>query len=64
MTDLYLIYLALLLVFGLAYLFIIGMYTLGWFRLKTFLLPSNSYSTSLSIIIPSRNEEDNILAYN
>jgi len=61
MTDLYLIYLALLLVFGLAYLFIIGMYTLGWFRLKTFLLPSNSYSTRLSIIIPSRDEEANIL---
>jgi cellulose synthase/poly-beta-1,6-N-acetylglucosamine synthase-like glycosyltransferase len=61
MTDLYLIYLALLLVFGLAYLFIIGMYTLGWFRLKTFLLPANSYSTRLSIIIPSRDEEANIL---
>ena len=61
MTDLYLIYLALLLVFGLAYLFIIGMYTLGWFRLKTFPLPSNSHSTRLSIIIPSRDEEANIL---
>lgn len=46
--------------FGTAYVFIIGMYTLGWFRLKTENLKNYSPSTFVSIIIPCRNEESNI----
>jgi cellulose synthase/poly-beta-1,6-N-acetylglucosamine synthase-like glycosyltransferase len=61
MTDLYFIYLVLLMIFGLAYLTIIGMYTLGWFRLKSTQWSDISPSTKVSIIIPCRNEEANIL---
>jgi cellulose synthase/poly-beta-1,6-N-acetylglucosamine synthase-like glycosyltransferase len=61
MTDFHIIYFFTLIIFGVAYIVIIGMYTLGWFRLKKYSFATNSPSTPASIIIPSRNEENNIL---
>ncbi len=60
MTDPYLIYLLLLVVFGLIYLVIIGIYTIGWYRLKTCSITVKTLSTTVTVIIPSRNEESNI----
>ena len=37
------------------------MYTIGWFRLKPILQSASSPQTRLSIIIPCRNEEANIV---
>jgi cellulose synthase/poly-beta-1,6-N-acetylglucosamine synthase-like glycosyltransferase len=47
-------------VFGLLYLIIIGIYTYGWFSLKTSTASIKTLSTKAAIIIPSRNEEANI----
>jgi cellulose synthase/poly-beta-1,6-N-acetylglucosamine synthase-like glycosyltransferase len=46
--------------FGLAYAVIIGMYSFGWFRLKTETTKESLPTTFVSIIIPCRNEEANI----
>jgi glycosyltransferase involved in cell wall biosynthesis len=55
----FIIYIALA-AFGIVYTFIIGMYTLGWFRLKTENIKDSAPSTIVSVIIPCRNEESNI----
>jgi cellulose synthase/poly-beta-1,6-N-acetylglucosamine synthase-like glycosyltransferase len=60
MTDPVFIFYFILSAFGFAYAIIIGMYTLGWFRLKTENPPKESGITFVSIIIPCRNEEENI----
>ncbi|MEZ5198629.1 MAG: glycosyltransferase [Bacteroidales bacterium] len=54
------IYFYLLIVFGIIYVALILFYTLGWFRLKTFNPQNTKFKTRVSIIIPARNEEENI----
>lgn len=61
MTDPVLIFFVLLAVFGLVYAIIILMYTIGWFSLKTISHSASIPHTRLSIIIPCRNEEANIV---
>jgi len=60
MIDTVLIFYVILAVFGIAYFFIIGMYTLGWFKLKADGSVLKHGFTLVSIIIPCRNEEENI----
>ncbi len=60
MSDLEVIFNILLICFGIAYLIIISQYTFGWYRLKYFTSDNRQFSTKVSIIIPARNEEDNI----
>lgn len=57
--PLFIFYLALA-AFGIVYVFIIGMYTVGWFRLKTEIHNDSTPNSFVSIIIPCRNEESNI----
>lgn len=56
------IFLFFLLIYGLIYMVLILSYTIGWFRLKNF-IPKSGFvpKTKASIIIPARNEEENIL---
>ncbi|MEZ5081839.1 MAG: glycosyltransferase [Bacteroidales bacterium] len=55
------IYFILLLAFGVIYIMLIGGYTLGWYMLSTYTAKTNkTYSTKATIIIPARNEEENI----
>lgn len=55
------IFLALLVLFGIIYIFLIAGYTYGWFRLKSFIAPTNKqFQTKVTVIIPARNEENNI----
>ena len=61
MNDPLTIYFVFLILFGILYLIIIFSYTVGWFGLKIFALKSDETKTTLSVIIPARNEEDNIL---
>jgi cellulose synthase/poly-beta-1,6-N-acetylglucosamine synthase-like glycosyltransferase len=42
------------------YFIIILIYTIGWFRLKTFNPGQNYLNIVVSIIVPARNEENNI----
>jgi cellulose synthase/poly-beta-1,6-N-acetylglucosamine synthase-like glycosyltransferase len=44
----------------LAYAFVILAFTYGWFRLEKFVLSDKEPKTKVSIIIPARNEEQNI----
>ena len=60
MSDIIFIFYILLIFFGIIYFVIISIYTYGWFRLKTYNPVNKNYSTVVSIIIPARNEEDNI----
>jgi cellulose synthase/poly-beta-1,6-N-acetylglucosamine synthase-like glycosyltransferase len=46
---------------GIVYLAIISVYSYGWFRLKSFDSQNYSPTTKVTIIIPARNEEKNIL---
>jgi len=56
------IFFAFLLVYGVIYGILILSYTLGWFRLKDFISESQFIpNTKASIIIPARDEENNIL---
>jgi cellulose synthase/poly-beta-1,6-N-acetylglucosamine synthase-like glycosyltransferase len=55
------IYFALIFLFGVLYFIIIFSYTIGWFKLKSFKLTNTDFKTTLSVIIPARNEEENIL---
>lgn len=50
----------LLIFFGMVYLVIIAIYTIGWFRLKTFHPGGEKLNTFVSIIVPARNESKNI----
>ena len=50
----------LLIFFGAVYSVIIFIYTLGWYRLKTFSPPNIKLNTFVSIVVPARNEKNNI----
>jgi len=50
----------LLIFFGMVYFIIILIYTIGWFRLKTYNPCKNYHNIVVSIIVPARNEENNI----
>lgn len=54
------IFYGILIIFSLSYLIIIGFYTIGWYRLKNADFKTVSGTTRVSIIVPCRNEEDNI----
>lgn len=55
------IFYGLLAIFGVIYCLLILNYTVGWFRLKNFVfMPDSTFSTFASVIIPARNEADNI----
>ena len=61
MTDLLTIYFTLFILFGILYFTIIFSYTTGWFKIKNFTLTNDDIKTIISVIIPARNEENNIL---
>ena len=61
MYSLLTIYFALIFLFGVLYFIIIFSYTIGWFKLKSFKLTNRDFKTILTVIIPARNEEENIL---
>lgn len=46
--------------FTLAYAFLIGIYTYGWFSLKVFDKKEAGSQTKISVIVPARNEANNI----
>ncbi len=50
-----------MLVIGFAYAAIIMLLTWGWFKLKSISVGESDFSTFVSIIIPARNEEKNII---
>ncbi len=54
------VFLFLVFLITIAYLGIITAYSIGWFISKYYFISGNSLSTRVSIIIPARNEEDNI----
>lgn len=55
------IYFILLSAFGVVYIMLIGGYTLGWFLLSSYPdITKTKFKTIASIIIPARNEEENI----
>jgi len=61
MTGITLLYFIILLVYGTIYAALIFSYTIGWFKLKSFIPPAEkTHKTKASIIIPARDEEDNI----
>lgn len=60
MADILTLFYILLAFFGVVYCFIIGGYTIGWYNLKTYEPEVKEYKTTASIIIPARNEEENI----
>lgn len=60
MTDPVQIFNLLLIFFGLVYSVIISIYTIGWFRLKTFNSDQVNLDTFVSIVVPARNEENSI----
>jgi cellulose synthase/poly-beta-1,6-N-acetylglucosamine synthase-like glycosyltransferase len=47
-------------IINVAYLIIISYFTIGWFKLKYFQTSDKILSTKISIIIPARDEENNI----
>jgi cellulose synthase/poly-beta-1,6-N-acetylglucosamine synthase-like glycosyltransferase len=55
------IVLGVLIFFGAIYGYLIVLYTIGWFRLKKYEPGSIAGKTKVTIIVPSRNEEANIL---
>ena len=57
---LYLIFIILFIVLGSAYSFIIIMYTTGWYKLEDYGGDTVNFNTKISVIIPVRNEEDQI----
>jgi cellulose synthase/poly-beta-1,6-N-acetylglucosamine synthase-like glycosyltransferase len=61
MIDLVSIFILILLILGLLYVLIIGLYTIGWFRLIDYVPESQKFKTRISVIIPARNEQENIL---
>lgn len=61
MPDFTEIYFYVLFFFGALYIALILFYTIGWFRLKTFSKKNTEFKTRVSIIIPARNEQENIL---
>ena len=60
MSDIEFIMTALLIFFGCVYAAIIGQYTIGWFRLNRYSNSEILPSTNVTVIIPARNEENNI----
>lgn len=60
MTETIQIFNFLLTFFGMVYFIIILIYTIGWFRLKTYNPGKNYLNIVVSIIVPARNEENNI----
>lgn len=62
MSEALLFYLVPVIFFGSIYLLIIGLYTYGWFTLKGFHSAiQDTVKTKVSIIVPARNEEENII---
>jgi len=60
MNDLVLFYFILLIIFGGFYFIIITTFTIGWFSLKQLKDTTQNYKTQVSILVPARNEENNI----
>ena len=60
MTEPIQIFNFLLIFFGMVYFIIILIYTIGWYRLKTFRPGNDNPDTVVSIIVPARNEANNI----
>lgn len=60
MIDPFQLFNFLLIFFGMVYVIIILIYTIGWFKLKTYTLAKDNLNTFVSIIIPARDEENNI----
>lgn len=60
MEELFAIILVLLTIFAASYAVLIGFYTYGWFTLKKFALSGKEVSTKISVLVPARNEENNI----
>lgn len=61
MTDLISVYFCILTLFGVVYGILIGIYSIGWFRLAEYIPVSVIGKTRVTVIVPSRNEEVNIL---
>jgi len=61
MIDPNFLFLIVLIIFGAVYVYLIGLYTVGWFLLKKHNPTNQSLTTTVSIIVPTRNEENNIL---
>ena len=61
MIDFTFILIVFLIIAGINYISLIIYFTIGWFKVKLFNSPKNSFKTKISILIPFRNEEDNIL---
>jgi cellulose synthase/poly-beta-1,6-N-acetylglucosamine synthase-like glycosyltransferase len=49
------------LITGINYISLIIYFTIGWYKVKEFHCQENSFTTKISILIPFRNEENNIL---
>jgi len=60
MDLLEILYYSLIALFGIVYFIIILSYTIGWFKLKTFNHLNDGLNTKVSVIVPARNEEQNI----
>jgi len=46
--------------FCILYVALMFFYIIGWYRLKTYKKNSSEYTTKVSVIVPARNEEENI----
>lgn len=62
MVDPVSIFIIILAGLGFLYILIIAIYTFGWYKLVDFVLESKKFKTAISVIVPARNEEENILA--
>jgi len=61
MSNFLLIFFIVLSILTLAYVLLISFYTYGWISLKKHEKTSRNFSTSVSIIVPARNEEKTII---
>jgi cellulose synthase/poly-beta-1,6-N-acetylglucosamine synthase-like glycosyltransferase len=61
MIDFSFIILGILLITGINYICIIFYFTIGWFRVSIYKRTTNNFNTKVSILIPFRNEENNII---
>ena len=61
MIDCIYVFLVLLLITGINYFVLIIYFIIGWFKIKVFNIHENKINTKVSIILPFRNEENNIL---
>jgi len=60
MADILSIFYLFLAFFGVVYCFIILGYTIGWFMLKSYEPVVKEFKTTVSVIVPARDEEENI----